>query len=400
MGSAPAHAGSQSFDFSYSNYVQSQTFTVPAGVTAMNVTLSGGPGGCGGWDVWDDPNGARTGGASGGAAKIYKAAIKVTPGEQITLSQGGVGTDGYTCGGCGGATGGGSAVSSGGAGGYTGWHGFSGSGAGGGGASAIYKSSGEAFIIAGGGGGGTGASRACPNYNTAAPTAYLYAVNDLRTVSVGSGGAGANFGGADGSGGGGGGGGYTAGSGGYGQWDVNTALPQYGVSYCSPGGSGGGGSSAYNPNLVSSINESGAVASCSGATASMAVAWDAPTTLQMRQLVQSPVPINLRPPYTFSYLGNNGWSIPPLKNTALNVFNSSDAIVLATNNTDTTVSIRLPEPRYFISSFSCVDTNAAQTHNPTGNLVSGRTTSVTIPAANVRAGSALRCTVLLGHFTP
>ena len=124
----------------------------------------------------------------------------------------------------------------------------------------------------------------------------------LRAVPV----AGGNFGGADGSGGGGGGGGYTAGIGGYGQWDVNTALPQYGVSYCSPGGSGGGGSSAYNTDLVTSINESGAVGSCSGAAATMALAWDSPTTLQARQLVQSPVPINLRPPFTFSYSGNNG----------------------------------------------------------------------------------------------
>ena len=94
-----AHAGSQSFNFSYSNYVQYQTFTVPAGITSLKVsTMAGGPGGCGGWDVWDDPNGARTSGASGGAAKTYKAVIKVTPGEVIALSQGGVGL-GY-CLGC------------------------------------------------------------------------------------------------------------------------------------------------------------------------------------------------------------------------------------------------------------------------------------------------------------
>ncbi len=517
-----AHAGSQSFNFSYSNYVQYQTFTVPAGITSLKVsTMAGGPGGCGGWDVWDDPNGARTSGASGGAAKTYKAVIKVTPGEVIALSQGGVGLDGNTCGGCGGGTGGGSSVSPGGNGGYSGWHGFSGAGGGGGGASAIYKTNGEAFIIAGGGGGGTGATRACPNYNTAGTTGALYAVSGLRTTGSGAGGGGNNFGGSDGSGGGAGGGGYTGGSGSYGQWDVNTALPEYGVGYCSPGGSGGGGASAYNPKLVTSISESGTVRACTpGAAPVMAVTWDelpsitvskalsgtgraaatdqftvqilqdnkvvnntsnstttgsgsvvnpdtgttggfgatantsytinevgsngavlarynsnvrctlngvaqpafnlggsiTPTvsdayictitnnpkaaTLTVRQMVLGPVPVNLLLPYRFDYTGTNGWTSQALINNALNALAAGSTDTLTTVNTATTVSTKLPEPRWFVSVFSCTDTNATISGNPTGVLVTAKTANITIPATYVRPGAALRCTMALGHMTP
>jgi hypothetical protein len=125
-----------------------------------------------------------------------------------------------------------------------------------------------------------------------------------------------------------------------------------------------------------------------------------PVTLQLRQLVQSPVPVNLSPPFTFSYTGTNGWSSPPLTNTSMNTFVSSAVVPLTAINTATTVSTALPETRWFVSNFSCVDTNAAITGNPTGNLVSVRTTSITLPASAVRAGAALRCTLLAGHFTP
>jgi hypothetical protein len=48
----------------------------------------------------------------------------------------------------------------------------------------------------------------------------------------------------------------------------------------------------------------------------------------------------------------------------------------------------------------CVDTNAAITNNPTGTLVRVVGTSITIPAANVRPGSALKCTLTMGHKVP
>ena len=125
-----------------------------------------------------------------------------------------------------------------------------------------------------------------------------------------------------------------------------------------------------------------------------------PVTLQVRQMVLSPVPVNLKPPFTFSYTGNNGWSAAPLTNTSLNTVVSSAAVQLTATNTSTTVSTTLPEPRWFVSSFNCTDTNAAITGNPTGNLATSLSTSVTVPAANVRSGAALRCTLLMGHYTP
>jgi hypothetical protein len=123
-------------------------------------------------------------------------------------------------------------------------------------------------------------------------------------------------------------------------------------------------------------------------------------TLAVRQKVVSPVPVNLLPPYTFSYTGGNGWSSPPLTNTAQNTFAISNPVKLSATNTATTVSVTLPEPRYFVAGFSCADTSAPGSGNQTGNLVSVKTTSVTIPAANVRPNATLLCTLLLGHFTP
>lgn len=124
-------------------------------------------------------------------------------------------------------------------------------------------------------------------------------------------------------------------------------------------------------------------------------------TLQLRQIVLSPVPVNLRPPYTFSYTGNNGWSAPAISNTALNIASSSNPIALTATNTDTTVFTTLPDARWLVSSFTCVDMNAAISGNPSGNLAmaSSRPT-VTVPAAYVRAAAALRCTLVMGHLTP
>ncbi len=124
------------------------------------------------------------------------------------------------------------------------------------------------------------------------------------------------------------------------------------------------------------------------------------TTLTVRQLVLSPVPVNLKSPYTFNYQGTNGWTTQPLTNNGLNTLVASSVVLLTAKNTATTVSTSLPESRWFVSSFNCTDTNAAVTGNPAGNLVSVKSTSVTVPAANVRLGSALRCTLVLGHLTP
>jgi hypothetical protein len=124
-------------------------------------------------------------------------------------------------------------------------------------------------------------------------------------------------------------------------------------------------------------------------------------TLQVRQLVRSPVPVNIVPPFSYIYpASNNGWTQQTLVNTSMNVLTSSPVVNLTSTNTNTTVYTTLPDNRWYVSSFSCTDTNAAVTGNPTGALVTVNAASVTIPAAKVLAGSKLVCTILLGRHTP
>ncbi len=113
------------------------TWTVPSGVSSLNVTALGGSGG-----------GGSYGGYAGLGAKI-SGTLAVTPGERLTILAGSRGQDaGKNCGGsCGG--------------GGWGWHqgGFGGSGnneivaAGGGGSTAIETAQGQLVVVAGGGGG-------------------------------------------------------------------------------------------------------------------------------------------------------------------------------------------------------------------------------------------------------
>lgn len=65
-------------------FKSSGTFTVPAGVTAVQVLVVGGGGGGGGWE----------GGGGGAGGVVYDAAFSVTPGANIavTIGNGGVGT--------------------------------------------------------------------------------------------------------------------------------------------------------------------------------------------------------------------------------------------------------------------------------------------------------------------
>ena len=128
----------------------------------------------------------------------------------------------------------------------------------------------------------------------------------------------------------------------------------------------------------------------------------APVSLTLSQMIISPFPVNLVPPYTFNYTINNGWPVrpQPLTTTIYNVPVPTPARNLAASNVDTTLSTSLPDSRWFVSSFACTDTKAAATGNPTGNLVRVVATNVTIPAANVRAGSALKCTLTMGHKVP
>lgn len=123
-------------------------------------------------------------------------------------------------------------------------------------------------------------------------------------------------------------------------------------------------------------------------------------TLTVRHMVVSPMPPNINPPFTFSYTGNNESSAPALQITALSQYFSTAAIPLAATNTATTVFTSLPDARWFVASFNCLDTTAATSGNQAGNLATSRTTSVTIPAGSVLPGANLRCTMVMGHVTP
>lgn len=225
----PPTAGGGSTTTNYSGSTQS--FVVPAGITAINVDVQGAAGG-------------TTSGFPGGKGARVQARLSVTPGETLTLIVGGAGTDGgqlrygpgvnlnmtnsfrkpggYNGGGNGGV-------------GYE--SGYSDTvyelGGSGGGSSEIRRGS-SRLVVAGGGGGagafyGVGGSGGDPNGQVGGSTYW--------TGSQGGGG------GSQGGGGSGGGGGSPPGqSGGFGQGGQGGDYPTSGNN---PGGGGGGGGGYY-----------------------------------------------------------------------------------------------------------------------------------------------------------
>lgn len=132
--------------FSYTG--STQTFTVPAGVTSLTVTMKGGQGGRGGTD-YGTPN-------SGGYQGVVTGTIAVTPGQQITVAVGGGGAAGAQGGSAPGGSGGQNPLAGfdGATGGTAGPEGSSGGGGGGGGATVLRVDGTD--IVAGGAGGNGG----------------------------------------------------------------------------------------------------------------------------------------------------------------------------------------------------------------------------------------------------
>lgn len=192
-------------NLSYTGDVQS--WTVPSGVEAISVTLTGAQGGRGA----DDDPGV---GAAGGAGGRVTGRLAVTPGEVLTFHLGSAGSSGSfasnTGGGAGGVTAGG--LYAGGRGGNAGGNGSSGGGGGGGGAAAMLRD-GTVLAVAGGAGGGGGAGGSTQWFlsdNQANRDGLSGYTGGYSTTNAGANGAdrgSAN----DGGGGGGGGGGYTRG---------------------------------------------------------------------------------------------------------------------------------------------------------------------------------------------
>jgi hypothetical protein len=239
---AAGSAGAQTTTTSSFTAPGEYSFTVPAGVTSIEVTAVGAAGGeSAGGDVAG--LGASAGGLSSGTPA--PVTVPVSSGEQLSVTVGAVGAQGVQNGSVAGGFGGGGA---------TGVAGFSGGG--GGGASAVAAESPfpwSALVVAGGGGGG-GYGQNGGDADTAAAgcnQSVCAGGGGAGThTSGGPGGAGADGGGAGGAGqfglggmsaggrdgGGGGGGGYYGGGGGGGSGDA--------FAYA---GGGGGGSSYVSP---------------------------------------------------------------------------------------------------------------------------------------------------------
>ena len=190
----PAHASPGS-TFSYTGTVAS--YTVPAGVTVLKITATGG-GGASGYDAFSGT------GANGGAGAVVTSYQRVSPGDVLTVRVGGGGQV-FGAGGAATSVTGGSVIIVAGGGGAGGISDVGGSGsAGGTAAGGDGSSSGKGGLGGNSDGVGTGGSGAGPDSSCGGDSA-----------AAGSGGAGASDGGtASGPSSGGGGGGYGGGAGG------------------------------------------------------------------------------------------------------------------------------------------------------------------------------------------
>ena len=205
------------------------SYTIPAGVTAIQVTIIGAGGGAGGNDV------AK--GGNGGAGSEVKATIAVKQGDVVQMTVGSSGNQGNRQNNATKpqvAPPGGAGQGAGGAGGFVGSNtnnGYSGSGGAGGGASVLIING--SYVRAGGGGGGGGGSWHYAGL-PGSTVALVIATPDCATAANGVQGL---TGGStdDGGGGGGGGGSYLNGAG---------AGGAYGVDGTDPGGVPTGGNSA------------------------------------------------------------------------------------------------------------------------------------------------------------
>ena len=149
---------------------------------------------------------------------------------------------------------------------------------------------------------------------------------------------------------------------------------------------------AYVTNTQSSNCATGGV--CNGSTTNPVTPGTA--QLKIRQVINGN--ITSAGPWTFSYTGGaNGVGNPTLTNNAVNSAGAVDSPTYTLSATGVATAFTASSaPGWYLSSANCTDTNAAVTGNPTGNLATASGSSwgpytLTIPAANVRAGSVFEC---------
>ena len=224
------------------------TFTVPSGISALTVTVTGGQGGNGGSDATPAP-------PAGGYRGVVTGTIAVTPNQVLTIGVGNGGATGASrvSASTARAAGGASPIAgefAGGAGGQAGANGSSGAGGAGGAASVIKV--GDDVVVAGGGGGNGGSGQFAPTQGRTATATY--AGRSDSTSTVGQKGINANdaclqtsCSNNDGGGSGGGGGGAQGGAAGQIEFGAGTSNEWYGF-----GGSVGQNSTASLSGLSSS----------------------------------------------------------------------------------------------------------------------------------------------------
>lgn len=166
--SAPALAAPVTTTTNYTYTGATASFVVPAGVTAINLTVIGALGGNGGADATAAPD-------LGSYRGVVSGSVAVTPGTTITVAVGSGGTTGQssTSGSTAAPAGGNNPLAGldGGAGGRTGTRGSSGQGGAGGAASVVVIGSDQ--IVAGGGGGNGGSGQFAPTRGRNADGTYI-----------------------------------------------------------------------------------------------------------------------------------------------------------------------------------------------------------------------------------
>jgi len=259
LATAGAAQAQTTTNFTYTAPGSAQTYTVPAGITKLNVVATGGGGG-------GNRNNNR-----GGLGAVVQATVTVVPGEVLTVVVGGRGVESSSNGSQGVGGGGAGGFNGGGTGAYT--------GGGGGGATDLrratangstgdYFTSRNALLVAGGGGGGdasignsNGGSGGTPTGGNGGSGQGGQAGQGATTTALGGG-----YPGSNGTGGNGnpnnfnaaGGGGYYGGGGGGG---AAGSSPSTGVN------GGGGGSSYVLPTGSSNVSYSLAASRIDGALA-------------------------------------------------------------------------------------------------------------------------------------
>ena len=298
---------SQTFTFNDTT----QYFSVPAGVSSIDLTASGGSGGSG---------------ASAGPGAQITETVPVSPGDTLVVELGGQGGDGGVQGplsqspqgGAGGLSSGDGM--NGGPGGSTNYLVDGNAGAGGGGGTEVVDATtGAILVVAGGGGGYGGTSQNQSSGGGGGAVDSLYRSTGGNGYSnYGSGGAGglgaatglpAGAGGGtpmtgtlSGGGGGGGGGYHGAGGGGGGNGGAGGGWAAY-----EGGGGGGGGGDSYTPSMATDIAKGDNLSGNGVVT----VSWTAPKVSTTTSLSVSPSSVTVGQSYTLSATVTGGGPVPP-----------------------------------------------------------------------------------------